>query len=593
MSQQTHCSMRWSLNDLIPEASGPQMEAVFDGLEDAIGRLEGHRESLAPSISKHDFAEILSLVERVGHFTRRLNGYATLWLAEDSSDQVALAFRGRVDKAVAEARNRSLFIELWWKSLDDGNVARLLECSGDVRYHLETLRRFAPFTLSEPEEKVINTKDVYGVRGLETLYDMITNGLTYEMEIDGEVRTVTRTELMVYVRDPLPERRAAAYRALYKVFGEQGGVLGQIYKYLVGDWNAENVGLREMASAISVRNLRNDLGDEVVDVLLSCCRKNAALYQRYFRLKAKWLELERLRRYDVYAPVSNAERTVPFEEGVSIVFESLRGFCEPIAELAERVLSENHLDAEVRPGKDTGAFCFGVVPEKTPWVLVNYNGRSDDVSTLAHELGHAVHAMLAFDHSVLTFRSSLPLAETASNFAEILLLKSQLNAEEDPAVRRHLLAKFVDDSYASILRQAYFVLFERDAHRLIVDEGATVDRLCEHYLENLKDQFGDSVEVSDEFRWEWASVPHIYQVPFYCYAYSFGLLLVLALYREYEREGEPFVSKYVRMLSHGGSLSPMEVLDEAGVDVRDEAFWQGGFDVIAEMIDELEQSETT
>jgi oligoendopeptidase F len=201
--------------------------------------------------------------------------------------------------------------------------------------------------------------------------------------------------------------------------------------------------------------------------------------------------------------------------------------------------------------------------------------------------------MLAFDHSVLTFRSSLPLAETASNFAEILLLKSQLNAEEDPAVRRHLLAKFVDDSYASILRQAYFVLFERDAHRLIVDEGATVDRLCEHYLENLKDQFGDSVEVSDEFRWEWASVPHIYQVPFYCYAYSFGLLLVLALYREYEREGEPFVSKYVRMLSHGGSLSPMEVLDEAGVDVRDEAFWQGGFDVIAEMIDELEQSETT
>jgi len=590
MAQHAHGSKRWSLDDLIPAAGGPKMEAVFDELEEAVGRLEGRRASLAPSIAESDFAEILFLIERVGHFTRRLNGYATLWLAEESSDQTALAFRGRVNKALAEARNRTLFFELWWKGLDDGNAARLIEGSGDVRYYLDTLRRFAPFTLSEPEEKVINVKDVYGARGLETLYDMMTNAFTYEMEIDGEVRSVTRTELMVYARDPLPEHRAAAYRALYKVFGEQGGVLGQIYTYLVGDWNAENVGLREMPSAISVRNLRNDLGDDVVDVLLSSCRKNAALYQRYFRLKAKWLDQDRLRRYDIYAPIVSVERTVPFEEGAAIVLESLKGFSEPMAELAERVLSEDHLDSEVRPGKDTGAFCFGVVPDKTPWVLVNYNGRLDDVSTLAHELGHAVHAMLASDHSVLTFRSSLPLAETASNFAEILLLKHHLDAEDDPAVRRHLLAKFVDDSYGAVLRQAYFVQFERDAHRLIVDEGATVDRLCEHYLENLNDQFGDSVEVSDEFRWEWVSVPHIYQVPFYCYAYSFGLLLVLALYRQYEREGDAFVPKYVRMLSRGGSLSPMVVLDEAAVDVSDEAFWQGGFDVIAEMIDELEQS---
>ena len=589
MPEQFYRSKSWSLEDLIPAEGGAEMEAAFDELEKAVDRLEEHRERLSPSISESEFAELLSRVERVGHLARRLDGYATLWLAEDSSDQAALAFRGRVNEAVAEARNRSLFIELWWKSLDDDNVARLLEHSGDVRYYLETLRRFAPFTLSEPEEKVINIKDVYGARGLETLYDMITNGLTYEMEIDGEVRAVTRTELMVYVRDPFPHRREAAYRALYEVFGEHGGVLGQIYTYLVGDWNAENVGLREMPSSIAARNLRNDLSDAVVDVLLASCRKNAALYQRYFCLKARWLEVDRLRRYDVYAPVASVERKVPFDRGVSTVLESMRSFSVPMAELAERVLSEDHLDSEVRRGKDTGAFCFGVVPDETPWVLVNYNERLDDVSTLAHELGHAVHAMLASDHSVLTFRSSLPLAETASNFAEILLLKQQVRAEDDPAVRRYLLAKFVDDSYASILRQAYFVLFERDAHRLIVDEGATVDRLCEHYLGNLGDQFGDAVDVSDEFRWEWTSVPHIYQVPFYCYAYSFGLLLVLSLYRQYEQEGSAFVPKYVRMLSHGGSLSPMEILDEAGIDVRDDAFWQGGFDVIAEMISELDR----
>jgi oligoendopeptidase F len=582
-------SKGWSLDALIAAKTGPEMEAVFDELEAAVGELEARGDALLPSIDAETFAEILTSVERIGHLTRRLNGYATLWLAEETSDQSALALRSRVNETAAAVRNRTLFFELWWKGLDDENAARLLVASGDVRYYLETLRRFAPFTLSEAEEKVINVKDVYGAQGLETLYDMISNALTFEMEIEGEVRTVTRTELMVYARDPSPQRREAAYKALYEVFGGQGGVLGQLYTYLVGDWNAENVGLRGMSAAISARNLRNDLADEVVDALLASCRRNAPLFQRYFRLKAGWLGVDRLRRYDLYAPVTDVERTVPFADGVAMALEGFRGFSAEIADLAERVLAEDHLDAEVRPGKDTGAFCYGVVPELTPWVLVNYNERLDDVSTLAHELGHAVHAMLAADHSVLTFHSSLPLAETASNFGEILLLKRQLESEDDPVVRRHLLAKFVDDAYASILRQTYFVLFERDAHRLIVDEGATVDRLCEHYLESLREQFGDAVDVSDEFRWEWVSVPHIYQVPFYCYAYAFGLLLVLALYRQYEREGDAFVPRFVRLLGRGGSLAPVEALDEAGVDVRDEAFWQGGFDMIAEMIDELER----
>jgi len=589
MTENVYRSKRWCLDDLIAAAAGPEMEAAFTELDEAVRRLGEQRDTLTPAIAADVFTGILSLIEQVGYAVRRLNGYARLLLSEETSDQAALALRGRVNEVLAGAENRTLFFDLWWKELDDANAARLLDCAGDVRYHLETLRRFAPFTLSEGEEKVINVKDVYGARGLETLYDMITNGLTFEMEIDGETRTVTRTELMVEARSARPERREAAYRALHGVFGEHGGVLGQVYTYLVGDWNAENIGLREMPSSISVRNLRNDLDDDVVDALLASCRKNASLFQRYFRLKAEWLGVERLRRYDVYAPVTDAEREVSFEDGAAIVFDSLRGFSATLAELAERVLAEDHLDSEVRPGKDTGAFCYGVVPDRTPWVLVNYNRRLDDVSTLAHELGHAVHSMLSADHSVMTFRSSLPLAEPASNFAEILLLKRQLRTETDPAVRRHILAKFVDDAYASILRQAYFVLFEQEAHRLIVDEGATVDRLCERYLESLRDQFGNAVDVSDEFRWEWVSIPHIYQVPFYCYAYSFGLLLVLALYRQYERDGDAFVPRYERMLARGGSLAPVEVLHEAGIDVRDEAFWQGGFDVIAEMIEELER----
>ncbi len=575
---------RWDLSDLI--APGSQ-ESVFSELEEAVKRVEEKRDEISCDISRDQFRRILSLIEHVAYISRRLNGYAILWFSEDTSDQEALAFRERVERTLADARNRTLFFELWWKGLNEGDASRLIEVSGDLRYYLESLRRFAPYTLSEPEERVINVKNTTGVEGMVTLYEMITNRFTFEFKLDGERRRLTRSELISYVRDPSPQRREAAYRALFDVFSEERAVLGQIYKYVVADWYRENVELRGVSSPISVRNLQNDIPDGVVDVLLETCRKNAPLYQRFFRLKAKLLGLPRLRRYDIYAPLEEVAKEYRFSVGADLVFSSLRRFSPRLAELAERVLAEGHLDSLPRPGKDSGAFCFGVVPDRTPWVLVNYNEHASDVATLAHELGHAVHAMMASDHSALTFHASLPLAETASNFSEILLLRRFLDDEEDPAVRRYLLAKFIDDSYVSIIRQAYFVLFELEAHSLINEGGATPDRLAEVYMENLGEQFAGSVELSDEFGWEWTMIPHLYTTPFYCYAYAFGLLLVLSLYRTYEEEGEGFIPRYLKVLSYGGSKGPIEILDEAGIDVRDPGFWQGGFDVIERMIDEL------
>jgi oligoendopeptidase F len=449
------------------------------------------------------------------------------------------------------------------------------------------MRHFKPHTLSEPEEKIINIKDVTGLYANHTLYDAITNRYVFKVKVDGEERELTRGELMVYARHHDPELRAAAYQELYRVYGQDGPILGMMYQNLVRDWRNEQIDLRNFSSPISARNLGNDIPDEVVETLLEVTRRNAGIFQRFFRLKARWLGMERLRRYDVYAPVVKSDKTYEYAEAASIVLDSFERFHPRLSDLARRVFDEGHLDSEVRKGKRGGAFCATALPDLTPWVLVNYQGKADDVAALAHELGHAIHSMLAGDHTFFTFHASLPLAETASTFGEMMMVDRLLDEETDEDVRRDLLFRQVDDAYATIMRQVYFALFERQAHEM-THQGSAVDDLAEAYMENLREQFGDAVELSDEFRWEWVSIPHIYQVPFYVYAYAFGQLLVFSLYQQFQAEGEAFKPRYLKILSAGGSDAPARILDEAGIDIRKAEFWQGGFDVIADLIGQLE-----
>ncbi len=577
----------WSLEDLLPAHEGEAFEQLLTELEDQVQALEGEREHLSPEIGSEAFLELMELMESIRTNGTRLMGYARLWFAEDTQSQDALAFMGRMEQLTTDVRNRLLFFELWWKGLEEEAAQRLLAESGDYAYYLETLRRFRPYTLSESEEQIINLKDVNGVDALVNLYEMITNRLTFGLEVEGELKEMTRAELSAYFRDPSADRRAAAYQELYDVYSGQATVLGQIYSHRMRDWANENVNLRGFESPIALRNLANDVPDPVVETLLDVCRENVSLFHRYFRFKADQLGQDKLRRYDVYAPLGAAEKTYPFPEAADMVLDSLGNFSGDLAEHAQRVFADQHLDSEIRLGKRGGAFCAGMLPGVTPWVLVNYVGKISDVTTLAHELGHAVHAMMAEDHSVLTFHAALPMAETASVFSEMLLTDRLLREEKDPDVRRQLLATVLDDAYATVARQAYFVLFEKEAHREAVD-GVMVDELCALYLENLEDQFGDAVDVSDDFRWEWTAIPHLYHTPFYCYAYSFGHLLVLALYQRYREEGESFVPRFLEILAYGGSRSPEEIISEAGFNMASPDFWQSGFDVLESLVMELE-----
>jgi oligoendopeptidase F len=578
--------VRWSLEDLLQEPVESSLESALAELEALVSAFEADRDKLTDDIDPAVFYDLLGRYEAITRINRRVGAYASLWFATDTQNPAALNFRGRVDHALTNLGNRTLFFTLWIQGMDDGTAARLLPGAGDLRYWIEAARKFKPHTLSEKEEQVINLKDPNGIDAMMGIYDMITNKFTFELELDGEMRTLTRDQMTAQFRNPSAAVREAVYRELQRVYIDNSTVLAQMYNHRVRDWATEGT-LRGFATPISARNLMNDLPDAVVDALLEVCRRNSHVYQRYFKLKAGWLGMDRLRRYDIYAPLAKSDKAFAYEPAVQMTLESFERFSPQVAGLARRVFEANHVDATPRRGKRGGAFCMSTLPEQTPWVLLNHAGKARDVATMAHELGHAIHAMLASGHSVLNFHAPLPLAETASVFSEMLLTDRLLSEETDAAVRRDLLAGAIDDAYATVQRQVYFTLFEREAHRLVA-EGADSEALCEAYMDNLRLQFGDSVDVADEFRWEWISVPHIYHVPFYTYAYSFGQLLVFALYRQYQQEGESFVPRYLRLLSYGGSEEPARILQEAGFDVASPDFWQGGYDVLSQMIDDLE-----
>ena len=590
MQNGKYAQERWSLEDLFPGLDAPEFEQARQDLEEQVKRFEATRGELAEDLSEQRFLEILKAYEEIALMLGKIYAYGFLLFTEDTQNQKAQTAYAQVQQLVAEVNNRGLFFELWWKGLDEAASGRLREASGDYRYWLEALRLHKPYTLTEPEEKLINLKDVNGGKALYNLYETITTRYAFKLEVDGQVKEMTRDELMVYVQGSDPALREAAYKEQFRVYGQDLPILGQIYQYMLRNWRSEHLDVRGFKSPIAVRNLSNDVPDEVVDTLLETCRENAPIFHRYFRLKARWLGLDRLRRYDIYAPLAQTDKTYEYADAVQMVLECFREFHPKVADLAGQVLDERHLDGEVRKGKWGGAFSMTVTPDLTPWVLANYNRRPRDVSTLAHELGHAVQSMLAAHHSALTFQPTLPLAETASTFGEMLLTDRMLELDPDPAVQRDLLVLHLDDAFATILRQAYFALFERSAAQLW-HEVPCSDGLSEAYFKGLQDQFGDSVELSEDFKHEWSVIPHFFDRPFYVYAYSFGQLLVLSLYQQYRQEGDSFKPRYLGILEAGSSEAPMRILDNAGIDVRSADFWRGGFRGVEESLKKLEALE--
>ena len=578
----------WDLSKLAKNPKSQAFQKQIKELENQAKKFEKIKLKLDPKMPSKEFKNILNEVEEISEKMSKIGGYASLSYSSDTQSDEATSLMTMMSKLGSEISNKILFFDLWWKTqVDEKNAKRLIKDSGELTEYLAHKRLFAKYALSEPEERIINTLDVTGISALVKLYDKITNAYEYKMKIGNKTKKMTREELTNYVRSTSPKIRETAYKTILTKYTENKGVIGEIYQNIVLNWKDEGIEIRGYESPISMRNIGNNVDNKTIESLLAVCRKNSPVFQKFFVQKAKMLKIKKLRRYDIYAPAAAniKEKNYTYNKSVKLVFESLGKFSKTLEEFARKVFNENHIDSSIRQGKRDGAFCSTLTPKITPYVLVNFTGKSRDVFTLAHELGHAVHSQAAQDRSILVQDAPLPLAETASTFSELLLYDNLSDKISDDE-KKIMLSEKIDDLYATIMRQSFFTIFEVDAHKQI-GEGTTVDEISKTYLQNLKEQFGNSVNLSEDFAIEWSCIPHFYHTPFYCYAYSFGNLLALSLFQRYKKEGKDFVPAYIEILAAGGSKKPEKLLSEYGFDIRSPKFWQEGFDYADEQVKAL------
>lgn len=578
----------WNLKELVKDPKGSEFTRQLQSIETKVRKFEKNKSLLSPGISTSRFLKILDGLEDISERASIVGGYSSLLYSANTQSDEATSLLSRMTKLGAEIENRVLFFDQWWKKqIDQKNASRLIKSAGELSEYLRHKRLIAKYSLTEPEERIINTLDVTGNTALVKLYDKITNSFQFVVKIDGKKKKYTREQLTLLVRHRKPKVREIAYKSLFSEYEKNKGVLGEIYQNLVLNWKNECLEIRKYTSPISVRNIGNDVDDKTVDSLLTVCKNNSKVFQKYFSHKARMLGMKKLRRYDIYAPVVTKvnQRKYTFDQAVRLVLKTLNDFSPKLSEYAKKIFVQKHVDSSIRIGKRSGAFCSTIAPKITPYVLVNFNGRSNDVFTLAHELGHAIHSGSASNKSIFVQEASLPLAETASTFSEILLFDEILNKVSDNE-KKSILAEQIDDLYSTVMRQSFFTSFEIAVHKKIGD-GATVEEITKMYTKNLHEQFANSIVLPEAFGIEWSCIPHFYHSPFYCYAYSFGNLLALSFFQRYKNEGRSFVPTYLEILAAGGSKKPEALLKEYGIDISSPKFWQDGFRYIENQVEKI------
>ncbi len=582
-------NIRWDLHELFSGIDDPKIETVLDEgkskAEAFVGKYRGELGKLSPA----ELAGAYEELENISGPLYNVSQYVNLLYAVDTTDDKIKALVAKVEQSASTTSNLLVFFSLELGSLTDEQFA-VFEGADDLSnyaYKIAKLRKNAKYNLSEKEEQIINLKDLNGSSAHQKLYNDLTSSFSFEFEMDGKVQTLTGDQLRALRQHPDKDVRQRAMKLFFSRYEDNALIINHLYNSLVKDHGIE-VGLRGFKHPISTMNTGNDLSDEAIQALNDVTTESYTLVNRYYKLKAKMLGLEDMTLADIYAPLPDASKFYDYETSKALVLEGFKSFDDDFHAMAKAMFDENRIDAPVEPAKRGGAFCSSSTPDLKPYVLLNHTGKVRDVSTMAHELGHAIHAMLSSEQNLMNYHSILPLAETASIFSEMVLTDDLLKKESDVEVKKSMLSGKLEDIFASSHRQNMFSSFEIASHAAINDQLQSPQDLCELYTTELKKMFGDSVKFTPEYAWEWSSIPHIFNVPFYVYAYNFGNLLVFALYQQYLEEGESFKPKYKQFLSMGSSASPADITALVGADINHPDFWRKSLRYIESLIDQLE-----
>ena len=575
----------WDLSDLYDGGDDSRLEADVQDADEAAAAFRDRYHGNVAELSASELREAIEERERIESILTRAIYYAHLWFSTDMADPARGALVARLTEKGAALDTQLLFFGLEIADLEDDAAEALIEDPEleKWRHWLRSLRKFRPYLLSEPEEKIFTEKSVSGVSAWGRLYEELLGAL--RVQLDGDEIALEEAMSKLYSSDRDLRRRAA--EGVSEALAPGLRTRTYVFNTIVLDKSIDDR-LRGYETWISSRNLRNETSDEAVQALVDATVARYDVPQRYYRLKAKLLGLDRLTFYDRFAPIADDPTKVSWDEAKDTVLGAYSDFAQETGDIVERFFHESWIDAPVRENKRTGAFCATTIPDRHPYILMNFTGDRRSILTLAHELGHGLHGVLSSPLGLFNADTPLTTAETASVFGEALTFRRLLALEEDPRKRLNLLAGRIEDSIATVFRQITMNRFEDLVHNERRNQGElSMERVEELWLDTQRMMFDDSVEIDGYGNW-WSYIPHFMSTPGYVYAYAYGFLFALAIFRRYEQEGEAMVEPYLDVLRAGGSKSPEELAQIVGLDLTDPKIWESGIDALASELDEAE-----
>ena len=580
----------WDLSDLYAGPDDPQLERDMQSVREQARAFERHfKGTIARAdLSADHLRSAHDSYEALLNNQYRPQAYAMLLFSTNTQDPQRGALLQKTREFGAAVATLLVFFDLEISQISAEVYAALIDDKSltAYRHYIEHQRQLASHNLSEAEEKIlVETASTRG-QALGRLFTEIHGRAKYRLTREGNTRDITQQELLPLLYSPERNLRRSAAESLTNGLKCNAHTCTFIYNTLLHEKDVLDR-LRHYPAPESSRHLQNELSGDIINTVSEVCVANYDTVADYYRLKGRLLEIDDLAHYDRYAPIDGEESNIPFSEAREIVLDSFAEFSPRLVEIASEFFDKRWIDAALTTGKRSGAFCAGITPKHHPYILLNYTNKPRDVMTLAHELGHGIHDVLASKNHLLDYHPALPMAETASTFGEMLVFDRLSRQLDNKSEKLALLAGKIEDTFATVFRQIAMYRFEQQAHRARREKGEqTTEQFNTIWQKNMQEMFGDSLLLGEDHAWWWLYIPHIINTPFYVYAYAYGELLVLSLYARYQQEGESFVGRYFELLAAGGSKSPAELVDLMGFDIRDRAFWQGGCDLIRQRVAE-------